>query len=375
MKKKLEYDTTDINSGNDNNEKKEGNKKLTKKQKNILLTIAVIILIIVILLLGFFIKKNRVAAVLNDEAQNEMISNLSGYINQVAADSINKKQARQIAKKVVKDNFNDLLVENFMSLEQKNIQDMIDKSLHKYMQNYYTKKDIDKKIGDITNKFMSDLEALRKQIAGVKEYVERLNKDYEAYKKLTDSRVKELNSKIEREKSKILSKMKKDKKELESKIADINKRIDVKTIQTPLFSYIWNKSVQKAPSGKFNDKWNNANPNVKWHITAKEHDKSKMSIKEYVEILAKNDIQFTTSINKLNEYLNDAMDDEKKERMSADTNILDIFNTKVSEVNEHINQLNKKVDKLMEHPLWTGGQAEYNALGEKKKGTIYFVTE
>jgi len=97
-----------------------------------------------------------------------------------------------------------------------------------------------------------------------------------------------------------------------------------------------------------------------------------MTIKEYVEILADNDIEFTKSINKLYEYTNDLYAQEKADREDNDMNITNFFNTKVSDLQDQIDTIN---NQLGGYSIWTGTQAEYNALGRKDGSTIYLITE
>ena len=97
-----------------------------------------------------------------------------------------------------------------------------------------------------------------------------------------------------------------------------------------------------------------------------------MTIKEYVEVLAQNDIEFTQSINKLYEYANDLYDQERSDRIEGDIAIVNLFNSKVTMLQDEIDEIN---DKLNGVSFWTGTREEYNALGTKDPNTLYFVTE
>lgn len=392
---------------------KDEDKKKEELKKRILMGIIGAGIIIAILLLAFGLRKNKVAAVLSNDAQDRMINDLSGYIHEVAADKIDENTSKQIATDVIEDNFKDLLIQNFMSLSEEQVTQMIKQSLDKYMSNYYTKEEMDEINNNIVNNFMTTIADVRSDIDKIREDIANLVKDYEHYKEVTDANLKDLQDQID----------------------VINSEIDITEVETPLISYVWNVNIKKPtkPSkevetdedgnvissgtstvddtGKETSdtstsadgtttegseitgdtdngtgawaKWEDPEEGVKWHIVKKEHDTSDMTIKEYVEILAGNDIEFTKSLNELYEYLNDLYAQEKSDRENdiakeradredSDMNITNFFNTKVSDLQEQIDTIN---NQLGGYSIWTGTQAEYNALGHKDGSTIYLITE
>ena len=340
-----EYKVADSNE----TESDEDAERKNKRKKRIIAIIIGIGIIIAILLLGFTIRKNRVAAVLSDDLQNEMIEDLSDYINQISGDYVSKDDADDIAKQVIEDNFKDLLLSNFMSLTKEEVESMISEALDDYLSNYYTKNEITSKVNTITKKFVADLEQIRKDIDGIKTTIQELTD------KTNDALA-----------------------DLQEQINKINSDINIKNVDTPLISYVWNTSIKNTKmtsddtstgsetsgtssgtntgtssgdSGTGTDasdddtwvKWNDPQDGIDWHVTKKTYDTSNMTIREYVEVLAANDIEFTKSINELYEYLNDKLTDEKNAREEADTLITNFFNTKVSELQSEIDTINQQL--------------------------------
>ncbi len=423
MKKdELKYDVTETDESKEIDESKETDdyelnesvedeeedpEKKARRRKNVIRILIGLGIIIALLLLGFGIKKNRIAAVIGDDMQNEMIGKLSNYVSQISADYVSEDEAKDIATNVIKDNFNDLLIENFMDLEQDNIQMMIDNSLYNYMQDYYTSAETDSLIqdavDDITNLFMADIEELRRNINDVKTSVENLTNEFSEYQELTNKTLDEMSEKEQEDVDRLTTLINEHVAELQDKISIINSEIDIRDTETPLISYVWNTTVQKAdsalnPSGDGSSsgsgsgasgdegsegntdetasdiwtKWEKPADGINWTVTDKEHDKSNMTIKEYVEVLAQNDIEFTQSINKLYEYANDLYEQESNDRTEADVAIVNLFNSKVTMLQDEIDQINEKLNGIS---FWTGTQEEYNALGTKDPNTLYFVTD
>lgn len=414
-KEKLEYDVTETDESKELDESKETDdyelnesvedeeeedpEKKARRRKNVIRILIGLGIIIALLLLGFGIKKNRIAAVIGDDMQNEMIGKLSNYVSQISADYISEDEAKDIATNVVKDNFNDLLVENFMNLEQDNIQMMIDNSLYNYMQDYYTSAETDSllqgAVDDITSLFMMDIEELRRNINDVKTSVENLTNEFADYQELTNKTLDEMSEKEQEDVDRLTTLINEHVAELQDKISIINSEIDIRDTETPLISYVWNTAVQKADStlnpggdgsGSGSDsgdssseggsdiwsRWESPDSDIDWVVKDKEHDKTNMTIKEYVEVLAQNDIEFTQSINKLYEYANDLYDQERSDRIEGDIAIVNLFNSKVTLLQDEIDEINNKLNGVS---FWTGTQEEYNALGTKDPNTLYFVTE
>lgn len=413
-KEKLEYDVTETDESKELDESKETDdyelnesvededeedpEKKARRRKNVIRILIGLGIIIALLLLGFGIKKNRIAAVIGDDMQNEMIGKLSNYVSQISADYVSEDEAKDIATNVVKDNFNDLLVENFMNLEQDNIQAMIDNSLYNYMQDYYTSAETDSllqgAVDDITSLFMMDIEELRRNINDVKTSVENLTNEFADYQELTNKTLDEMSEKEQEDVDRLTTLINEHVAELQDKISIINSEIDIRDTETPLISYVWNTAVQKAdstlnPGGDGSgsgdsgnssseggsdiwSRWERPDSDLDWVVTDKEHDKTNMTIKEYVEVLAQNDIEFTQSINKLYEYANDLYDQERSDRIGADISIVNLLNSKVTMLQDEIDEINNKLNGVS---FWTGTQEEYNALGTKDPNTLYFVTE
>ena len=198
-------------------------KKKEDLKKRILMGIIGAGIIIAILLLAFGLRKNKVAAVLSNDAQDRMINDLSGYIHEVAADKIDENTSKQIATDVIEDNFKDLLIQNFMSLSEEQVSQMIKKSLDKYMTNYYTKEEMDEINNNIVNNFMTTIADVRSDIDKIREDIANLVKDYEHYKEVTDANLKDLQDQID----------------------VINSEIDITEVETPLISYVWNVNIKK----------------------------------------------------------------------------------------------------------------------------------
>ena len=413
---KLEYDVTDQNANTTDVYSTEETNEDEKAKKRIIIAATVVIAIILLLLgIGFGVKKNKVGAVLNDDVQEELVDGLANYLVEIGG--MDEVEAEKMARQLVKENMGSLLVADFLSMDDDAIQQMIDNSITKNNKNYYTKNEADQ----IVNKFTADVSELRDLIKknrdSIVQLTNEMNKEFEETNNKIDKNQKEMDEKVE-----------KYRKELDTDIADINDKIDVAQLQTPLISYEWNThinrpkttktvekvvideetgeektvyeevEVDKSFSGSNSGGISDGSSKCNWHVVKKIHDTQEMSIKEYVEALAANDNEFTKSINKLYDYVED-------EDQALRTELYDYFNSTMSDwkkdydhrlanekqererdvynLNQTINEYKDAMATWQEmidgqlngRTLWTGTQAEYNALGEKDSMTIYFITD